>query len=105
MLICRITTFLLLTLTLGVFAFELYNAILKDSYTFIKGGDFWSRIHTNSLVGFGSLIENKLSPWLWGNIILPILLAPAWSIPAVPTIIFVTICKHGDKKAKSKWRR
>ncbi len=104
MLLCRFIAILLLLITFGVFGFELYNAILKDTYIFIKGGDFWSRIHANSLVGFGSLIENKLSPWLWANIILPVLLAPAWAIPAIPALVFLIVCKIRSRDtAKRKW--
>ena len=41
-------------------------------------GEIWASIDPNSLVGFGSLIENKVNPDLWLDVILPVLQWQAW---------------------------
>ena len=46
-------------------------------------GAVWASIDPNSIVGFGSLIENKVSPDLWLDVFLPALQWQAWVIPAV----------------------
>lgn len=45
-------------------------------------GEIWASIDSNSLVGFGSLIENKVDPDLWLDVILPMLQWQAW----IPTL-------------------
>lgn len=46
-----------------------------------QAGALWASINPNSLVGLQSLIENKIDPDLWVDIVLPMLEWPAWVIP------------------------
>lgn len=43
-------------------------------------GELWASIHPNSLVGLGSLIENRIDPDLWVDVVLPMLTWPAWVV-------------------------
>ena len=47
----------------------------------------WAGIDTNSLVGFGALIEQKVDQDLWLDVVLPFLTWPAWSLPAIVGLI------------------
>jgi hypothetical protein len=98
MIICRIIASLFLLAALGLFAYEIYGAISGDSYSLIAGGELWASIHGNSLVGFGALIEKNISPWLWAQIFVPILLAPAWAIAVVPGLLLAILCRTRHKK-------
>ena len=51
----------------------------------------WAGISTNSLVGFGALIEQKIDPDLWFDVVLPFLTWPAWALPAIVAVIFLAI--------------
>ena len=98
MIVCRIVASLLLLIVLGLFAYEIVGALSDGGYELIAGGELWASIHANSLVGFGSLIEKSVSPWLWGEIIVPILLAPAWAIAAVPGFVLAILCRRRRRK-------
>lgn len=97
MIICRIIASLFLLAAFGLFAYEIYGAISGDGYTLVAGGELWAEIHGNSLVGFGALIEKNISPWLWGEIFVPILRAPAWAIAVVPGLILALLCRTRHK--------
>ncbi len=98
MIICRSVAILFLLAALGLFAYEIVGAISGGGYDLIAGGELWADIHANSLVGFGALIEKNISPWLWGEIIVPILLAPAWAIAVVPGLVLAILCRSRRKK-------
>ena len=98
MIVCRIVASLLLLTALGLFAYEIVGAISGGGYDLIAGGELWSRIHANSLVGFNALIEKNISPWLWGEIIVPILLAPAWAIAVMPGLVLAILCRRRRNK-------
>jgi hypothetical protein len=52
-------------------------------------GEIWASIDPNSIVGFGSLIENKVDPDLWIDVILPVLQWQAWILPLVLGLLLV----------------
>lgn len=98
MIVCRIVASVLLLTALGLFAYEIVGALSGGGYELVAGGRLWASIHANSLVGFQALIEKNVSPWLWGEIILPILLGPAWAIAVVPGLVLTILCRRRRKK-------
>ena len=58
-----------------------------------QAGALWASINPNSLVGLQSLIENKIDPDLWVDIVLPMLEWPAWVIPGGLGIILVLLAR------------
>jgi hypothetical protein len=98
MIVCRFVATLFLLAALGLFAYEIFGALSGGGYELIAGGRLWASIHANSLVGFQALIEKNVSPWLWGEIILPILLAPAWAIAVVPGLVLAILCRRRRKQ-------
>ena len=58
-----------------------------------QAGALWASINPNSLVGLQSLIENKVDPYLWVDIVLPMLELPAWVIPGGLGIILVLLAR------------
>jgi len=58
-----------------------------------SAGELWASINPNSLVGLGSLIENKIDPDLWVDVVLPMLTRPAWVIPGGLGLILVFLAR------------
>jgi uncharacterized membrane protein YphA (DoxX/SURF4 family) len=51
----------------------------------------WAGLNANSLVGFGALVEQKIDPDLWFDVLLPLLTWPAWSAPGIVGVIVLAI--------------
>ena len=69
-------------LILGGFAalaFEIWSATQALAYRLIPLGELWASLHANSLVGLQTGVEVAF-PLLWWDVVLPILLWPAWSV-------------------------
>ena len=58
-----------------------------------QAGALWASINPNSLVGLQSLIENKIDPDLWVDVVLPMLTRPAWVIPGGLGLILVFLAR------------
>ena len=91
MLIVRLLGAVLLLIALAVFGHEVYNAVTAGGYRLISGGELWFMFDGNSLVGFQALIEKNIAPWLWSDIVLPVLRGPAWAIPLVPAALLLVL--------------
>ena len=56
---------------------ELYRWASGGEYLVLSIGEIWVAINANSLVGFGAVIEQRISPWLWLEVIVRLLTLPA----------------------------
>lgn len=56
-------------------------------------GELWASIDPNSLVGLGALIENRIDPDLWVDVVLPMLTWPAWVIPGGLGVILILLAR------------
>ena len=100
MVIVRLVGLILLLVALAVFGHEVYRAIGYGGYRLISGGELWRNANANSLVGFGALIEKNIAPWLWWDIVVPVLSVPAWVIPLVPAVLLLML---GRRRRRSRW--
>ena len=91
MMILRILGLVLLLIALAVFGHEVYKGVGPGGYRLISGGELWFMFDGNSLVGFQALIEKNVAPWLWSEIVLPVLRGPAWAIPLVPAVLLLIL--------------
>ena len=91
MAIIRLLGLVSLLVFLAVFGHEVYGAITGGGYRLISGGELWFMFDGNSLVGFQALIEKNVAPWLWSDIVLPVLRGPAWAIPLVPAALLLVL--------------
>lgn len=94
MIIGRIIGAALLLAALAAFGHEVFSAVGEGGYRLIAAGELWARADGNSLVGFQALIEKNAPPWLWSDIVLPVLLGPAWAIPLVPGLLLLWFCRR-----------
>ena len=93
MAIIRLLALVFLLVFLVVFGHEVYGAITSGGYRLISGGELWFMFDGNSLVGFQALIEKNIAPWLWSDIVLPVLRGPAWAIPLVPAALMLVFAR------------
>lgn len=68
-----------------------YGVSDNDDWLTPSIAEVWASINANSLVGFGSLVENKIDPDLWVDTILPILTWPVWSLAVILSAVFLLI--------------
>ena len=61
-------------------------------------GEVWVSLNANSLVGFGAAIEQNLSPWLWLEVIVPVLTLPAWLVLGLPGALVVWACRRKKRR-------
>ena len=90
MVIVRLVAVVLALVFLAVLGHEFYKAA-GAGYRLISGGELWFMFDGNSLVGFQALIEKQIAPWLWSDIVLPVLRGPAWAIPLVPAALLLLL--------------
>ena len=102
MVIVRLVGVALLLIFLAVFGHEVYNAVGAGGYRLISGGELWFMFDGNSLVGFQALIEKNISPWLWSDIVLPVLRGPAWAIPLVPAALLLLLGRR--RRRSTRWQ-
>ena len=68
-------------------------------------GSLWASIDTNTLVGFGALIEKKVDPDLWSGVILPVLDWPSWIVPLVLGAIMVLAARPWKRRDRRRGAR
>ena len=102
MVIVRLVGVALLLIALAVFAHEIYTWAGAGSYRLISGGELWFMFDGNSLVGFQALIEKNIAPWLWSDIVLPVLRGPAWAIPLVPAALLLLLGR--SRRRITRWQ-
>ncbi len=54
-------------------------------------GTIWNDIHANSLVGFGAVVEQSISPELWSEVLVPLLSQPAWLVLGAPGVVLAIL--------------
>ena len=101
MVIVRFLGLVLLLVFLATLGHEFFKAASTGSYRLISAGELWARADANSLVGFQALIEKGLAPWLWSDIVLPVLLGPAWAIPLVPAVLLLVLGRR--RRRQQRW--
>ena len=87
----RPSVFIGLLLLVLAAAILVYGLIADGDWLTPSIAEVWASINANSLVGFGSLIENRVDPDLWVDVILPFLTWPLWSLAAIVGVIVLVI--------------
>ena len=78
--------------------FELYRWGRDGVYQAASVGEVWVAVNANSLVGFGAVVEQRLSPWLWLEVIVPLLTMPAWLILGVLGGLALWLCRRRARR-------
>ncbi len=104
MIVGRILGWLLLFCALAAVAIEMIAWLRYGSYRIAALGEIWSNLHANSLVGFGAFVEQRISPYLWTSVIVPLLSLAAWLVFVVPGALLVVLFRRRPKR-KHSFRR
>ena len=94
----RISAALLLgaAVTLAV---EAYGWWLDDAWQIITLGAAWAGVNANSLVGLGAFVENSISPWLWSEIMVPLLTLPLWLYLALTGAVLLVLTRRKRRRS------
>jgi hypothetical protein len=77
---------------------ELFRWGRDGVYQAASIGEIWVGINANSLVGFGAVIEQRISPWLWLEVIVPLLTLPAWPYLGVLGGLILWLCRRRRRR-------
>jgi hypothetical protein len=64
------------------------------TYQAMPLGQLWFELDKASLNLVQAVIQRYLMPELWDPVIVSLLLAPAWSVFAVPAIVLLVLCRR-----------
>jgi len=92
--LCRLLGWMLIAAALAAGAAELVRSILAGAWETYTLGEAWSWVSANSLIGFGSLIENQVSPDLWLRVGLPLLTTSLWIVLGAPGLVLLLLCRR-----------
>src|ERR1700761_3606859 len=82
-----------LLLLAGGFIFMVYDGarfVADNSLRFTRFGQFWNDIHQSSQQAFKVWVE-RLSPWLWDNVVRVLLAQPVFAVMAVAGILLMLL--------------
>lgn len=88
-LIGRIMGVALLSGALIAIAVEALGWWRDDVWETVTLGGAWVSVNANSLVGLGAFVEKSISPWLWFEIMVPLLTLPLWLVLGLPGVVLV----------------
>ena len=95
----RLTGVALLLAALLTLAVEAYGWWRDDVWESASLGAAWASVNANSLVGLGAFVENSISPWLWIEILVPVLIQPLWLVLGLPGAVLVLITRRRRRKS------
>ena len=101
MIVGRIIGWIFLLAAIAVFCWDLVAIIITGNLTFTPLGAIWAKIDSTSLQLLQAGVERHVAPWLWDQIIQPILEAPAALDFFVVGAIFALLFRRRRKKSKS----
>ena len=84
MAVVRIIGWVLVVIAIGALGHEAFSWLLSGAYRSFAFGQMWAAIDRGSLNLIQAGIQRHVAPWLWEEVVLRILLAPAWLVLAVP---------------------
>ena len=83
----------LLSGALAALGGDLYGFARDGFYQSAAAAQIWFDIHATSLVGFGAIVEKRISPALWADVLVPLLSQPAWLVLGVPGAALAALCR------------
>ena len=72
-------------------AMEAFGWWRDGAWEIVTLGAAWAGVNANSLVGLGAFVEKSISPWLWIEIMVPLLTQPLWLYLAAPGAVLIII--------------
>jgi hypothetical protein len=89
---------------LVVFARDLWIWLTLDRLSLAPIGNIWNSIHSSSLQLLQAGVERNVAPWLWWDVIFPIVLAPAAPVLAAIGLLLVVLTRRRKPPPAKKKR-
>ena len=104
MIIVRIIGWALVVIAIGAVGHEGFSWLQSGSYRTFAFGEMWAAIDRASLNLIQAGIQRHVSPLLWEQVVLRILLAPAWLVLAAPGAALVFSFRRYSYRRSSRRR-
>jgi hypothetical protein len=98
MIIGRIISWLILATGVGLLAWAVIPVFRGEPFAPEATGKIWSEVHQDSLLLLQPAIERHIAPWLWSDIVQPVLVAPAYLVLIILGILLTLIFRKRRKK-------
>ncbi len=72
------------------------------TYEFIAAGKLWYQLDSGSLNLMQAVTQRYVSPWLWDQVVTPILLQPAALVLGVPGIFLLIVTRRGERRRRGR---
>ena len=95
----RLMGWMLLLGALAAVAYEAFGWWRDGAWQSVSFGAAWASVNANSLVGLGAFVENSISPWLWIEILVPVLIQPLWLVLGLPGAVLLLITRRRRRKS------
>jgi hypothetical protein len=105
MIVARIVGWLLLVAAIAVLVMDVAASRGEAPFVATSLGEAWAGVNANSLVGFGALVENRIDPDLWVDVVLPILGWPVAAVAGAPGALLAILCRPRRKRTGLDRRR
>ncbi len=98
----RVIGWLLIVLAVATAGHEAITSLDAGAYDSLAFGELWAKIDLASLNLVQAVIQRYVLPWLWDEVILNIILLPAWLVLGVPGIVMAWAfrARGGRRRAK-----
>ncbi len=102
MIVGRVIGWLLIVLAVATAGHEAITSLDAGAYVSLAFGALWAKIDLASLNLVQAVIQRYILPWLWDEVILNIILLPAWVVLGVPGIVVAWAfrVRGGRRRAK-----
>ncbi len=95
----RILGLLLLLGGFATLAAEAFGWWRDGAWEIVVLGAAWAKVNANSLVGLGAFVEKSISPWLWAEIMVPMLTLPLWLYLLLPGAVLVIVTRRKRRRS------
>lgn len=89
--IFRVLGWIFLFASIAVLVDDSITALQMGSFRLAAAGELWYRLDAGSLNLLQSVVQRYISAWLWDTVFVPVLLAPALVVLAVPAVILLLL--------------
>jgi hypothetical protein len=94
----RALGWLLLFASIAVLVDGSITALQTGSFRLAAAGELWYRLDAGSLNLLQSVIQRYVSVWIWDNVFVPVLLAPALVVLFVPAVVLLVLTRKRKRQ-------
>ncbi len=100
--VARLFGWFLILLALLAGGSELWLWASTGKHEMLVPGAIWYELHRDSLNLSQVVVQRYLHPTLWDPVIVAVLRAPLWLVPAVPGLLLAVLCRKRRRRRFGK---